>query len=530
MKQAAVAIETPLLEHSGVDIKACSAPVSRTHSLRNRHRRLDHHIHSSRTPLEAQGSQNVLREKKVPREAALAYHLAHHWTKDKMPHRDLNTIYFGEGAYGSNLPPAPTSASTPLLRHYRDDPFAKIRLRPRRRCLRGIIASPLPSRRGSTRRPPWIATSWRRTCWTMRTSHRRVQRRHRHPAPGGLRLEAPSMTRCPPTSHRGCSSMCRSSTAPGRGVSRGYRIHSSRTSTCNNPHDSRRALSHVPRRLGRGARHATGEARHGGRQRLHKPPSTFRRTATVSPGFIVQALHPATALGQGISPSATYNFEPRRSSRLRTRRTSTSPVPNSATSTTGAPASNCTIHSDNSVYAELAGRLQRQVLQAALQPRRQWRTKALRRTAHRWVSGPRSLPTRRGPGAIDPGVTPLEMAYALPTSSHGARSRGNLDERPARTTPPLRPRAGCDRQGHRPTPQDDRGEQDQPSVLSPSVASTIRASSTSTSSREPAGCQFGDNDDGARPNDRENGDAWVLGATSTSRPASGGPHADPTRR
>ncbi len=34
------------------------------------------------------------------REAALAYRLEHHWSKDKILTEYLNTIYFGEGAYG----------------------------------------------------------------------------------------------------------------------------------------------------------------------------------------------------------------------------------------------------------------------------------------------------------------------------------------------------------------------------------------------------------------------------------------------
>ena len=34
------------------------------------------------------------------REAALAYRLERHWSKDKILTEYLNTIYFGEGAYG----------------------------------------------------------------------------------------------------------------------------------------------------------------------------------------------------------------------------------------------------------------------------------------------------------------------------------------------------------------------------------------------------------------------------------------------
>ncbi len=47
--------------------------------------------------LEAQDSRTVFQKF---REAALAYRLERHWSKDKILTEYLNTIYFGEGAYG----------------------------------------------------------------------------------------------------------------------------------------------------------------------------------------------------------------------------------------------------------------------------------------------------------------------------------------------------------------------------------------------------------------------------------------------
>jgi penicillin-binding protein 1A len=47
--------------------------------------------------LEAEGSRTILEKF---REAALAYKLERHWSKDKILTEYLNTIYFGEGAYG----------------------------------------------------------------------------------------------------------------------------------------------------------------------------------------------------------------------------------------------------------------------------------------------------------------------------------------------------------------------------------------------------------------------------------------------
>ncbi len=62
---------------------------------------------SSRTRWQAQTKRTVFEKL---REAALAYHLSHKWSKDKILTEYLNTIYFGNGAYGIE------SAAAHLLR------------------------------------------------------------------------------------------------------------------------------------------------------------------------------------------------------------------------------------------------------------------------------------------------------------------------------------------------------------------------------------------------------------------------------
>ena len=47
--------------------------------------------------LSAQGNRTVFQKL---REAALAYHLERKWSKDKILTQYLNTVYFGNGAYG----------------------------------------------------------------------------------------------------------------------------------------------------------------------------------------------------------------------------------------------------------------------------------------------------------------------------------------------------------------------------------------------------------------------------------------------
>ncbi|MDX6573481.1 MAG: penicillin-binding protein, partial [Gaiellales bacterium] len=99
MKQAAVAIEdSRFYEHSGVDFRgmarAAFADVIPGGSTQGASTITQQFVKNA---LEAQASRTVFEKF---REAALAYHLERQWDKDKILTQYLNTIYFGEGAYG----------------------------------------------------------------------------------------------------------------------------------------------------------------------------------------------------------------------------------------------------------------------------------------------------------------------------------------------------------------------------------------------------------------------------------------------
>jgi penicillin-binding protein 1A len=99
IKNAVVSIEdSRFYEHSGVDFRGIGRAL------------IQDVLHQSaqqgastiteqfvKNALEAEGSRTVLEKF---REAALAYRLERHWSKDKILTEYLNTIYFGEGAYG----------------------------------------------------------------------------------------------------------------------------------------------------------------------------------------------------------------------------------------------------------------------------------------------------------------------------------------------------------------------------------------------------------------------------------------------
>ena len=99
VKNAVVAIEDArFYEHDGVDFQGIGrALVQDLLSLSARQGASTITQQFVKDALEAQSNRTVLQKF---REAALAYRLEQRWSKDKILTEYLNTIYFGEGAYG----------------------------------------------------------------------------------------------------------------------------------------------------------------------------------------------------------------------------------------------------------------------------------------------------------------------------------------------------------------------------------------------------------------------------------------------
>ncbi len=99
IKNAVISIEDKrFYEHNGVDLRGMSRALLVGHHLgRGRAGRLDDHPAVREERPHGAERQDGVRE---AREAALAYHLEHKWSKQKILDNYLNTIYFGNGAYG----------------------------------------------------------------------------------------------------------------------------------------------------------------------------------------------------------------------------------------------------------------------------------------------------------------------------------------------------------------------------------------------------------------------------------------------
>jgi penicillin-binding protein 1A len=99
IKNAVVSIEdSRFYEHNGVDFQGIARALIKdvlSQSAQQGASTITEQF--VKNALEAEGSRTVFEKF---REAALAYRLERHWTKDKILTEYLNTIYFGEGAYG----------------------------------------------------------------------------------------------------------------------------------------------------------------------------------------------------------------------------------------------------------------------------------------------------------------------------------------------------------------------------------------------------------------------------------------------
>ena len=99
IKNAVVSIEDArFYEHSGVDFEGIGrALVKDVLSMSAAQGASTITQQFVKNALEAQGDRTLFVKFK---EAALAYRLEHHWSKDKILTEYLNTVYFGQGAYG----------------------------------------------------------------------------------------------------------------------------------------------------------------------------------------------------------------------------------------------------------------------------------------------------------------------------------------------------------------------------------------------------------------------------------------------
>jgi penicillin-binding protein 1A len=542
MKQAAVAIEDKrFYEHNGIDLpgmfRAGLADVIPGGSVQGASTITEQFVKNA---LEAQGSRTVFQKF---REAALAYHLEHKWTKDKILTEYLNTIYFGEGAYGIEA-----AARTyfgwnhPGCGQSEADPCAKDLTPPEAAMLAGIIASPSAF---SPRINPQAATDRRNLVLSNMLDQGDIpEEEYDGPGQGiNVQIPVPSQIHHPTDDSLSpyYTSWLRQQVVDlygaGRAFGAGYQIHSSldldMQDTAQEIADS--TLAGVePTASVVVIDNATGEVKAmvGGND-YQDHPFNLATNGHRQPGSSFKPFTLATALSQGISPSTSYSSN-EKVFKVPHSKNEYFDVHNYDDTYYGSSSlETCTIHSDNSCYAELAlGRSIRCVSGCGGSPAIRGGTKRIAHTAHEMgLSTDFSTNPSMVLGAIDPGVTPLEMAYAFETiATGGERVGGNLDTTPGpnNTVTDLGPVAI-----HKVTgPNGNMIAENKTKkirVLSQGVADTIKSILTeNVQSGTGVLAQSAPNAWGKTGTTENNGDAWFCGGTDHMTACVWVGHADST--
>ena len=256
------------------------------------------------------------------REAALAYHLTRKWSKERILTEYLNTVYFGNGAYGIEAAARTYFGADPNhdgLRHARQRHVRRSSSRPpRRRCWRR--SSPRRARYDPVahprRRHGAGATSCSRRCssraaspsrsTTTRSSEPLLRRRSRPP-----HVEHPRGHRV--LHDRGCASSLVDQLGAAAGV-RGRPARSGRRSTSSSRGRAEQAVNNWlswpgrarPPRSSRSTTRPARSARWSAARDYDKAPFNLATQGQRQPGSSFKPFILAEALRQGIGPGAVF--------------------------------------------------------------------------------------------------------------------------------------------------------------------------------------------------------------------------------
>ncbi|HEY7266466.1 MAG TPA: transglycosylase domain-containing protein [Solirubrobacterales bacterium] len=528
MKEAAVAIEDRrFYEHGGIDIQGMARaavqdliPGGSTQGASTITQQF------VKNAIEAQGDRTIFEKF---REAALASEIERHWDKDKILTEYLNTIYYGEGAYGIEA-----AARTYFGWNHQGcgqpghEMCAKDLTPPEAAMLAGIITSPSAF---SPRANPQAAMD-RRNLVLQKMLEQGDITQDEYDGPGqGINTQIPVASEIAKPSVDSeapyFSSWLRQQVVdlygPGRSFGGGLTVHSTLDMEMQNTAQeiAQSTLAGVaPTASVVVLDNETGgvKAMVGGND-FQNHPFNLATNGHRQPGSAFKPFTLATALTQGISPNNSYASN-EKIFKVPHSKHEYFDVHNYADEYYGSSTLyDATLHSDNSVYAELGlGRTDRCVQGCGGSPAVKGGTKTIAHTAHRM-----GLETKFSTnpsmilGAIDPGVSPLEMAHAYQTiASGGERVGGNLDASLGPNNNPyqLAPVA-IDKVTE---PGGDTIAEDKPRkirVLSQSVADEVKSilRANVLGGTGTAAESTGHNAWGKTGTTENNGDAWFCGGT-----------------
>jgi penicillin-binding protein 1A len=509
IKNAVVSIEdSRFYEHNGVDFqgigRALLKDVLSQSAAQGASTITEQFVKNA---LEAEGSRTVFEKF---REAALAYRLERHWSKDKILTEYLNTIYFGEGAYGieaaartyfGNAHPGCGTATAPCASVL--EPWEAA-------TLAAIIASPsaydpkIYPENALMRRNIVLEKMYEQGYIT----HEQFDEGRHQALPPPDDIEPPKLDSKAPY----FTAWLRQQLVERYGASKAFfgglkvkstldlRLQEAAEEAVNS------YLGYLPATASvvvLDNKNAGVKAMVGG-PNFETKPFNLATQGHRQPGSSIKPFTLITALGEGISPYTTFESAPQYIHYGKNNE-EVFEVNNDEDSYLGSCDIVCaTTYSDNSIYAQLG-------LEALKGKTIQDRTHSIAGTIHKMgYSDPISTNPSMVLGGLEVGVTPLGWAYAYSTiGNNGDRVSGTLAPRPGDS--PVAYTQVTDRDGH--TIKDGDNDSIHTQVISAGVAEeakrileTVVSSGTGVNADTGASGQWGKT--GTTEN---NGDAWFCG-------------------
>jgi penicillin-binding protein 1A len=511
IKNAVVSIEdSRFYEHSGVDFqgigRALVKDILSQSAAQGASTITEQFVKNA---LEAQDSRTLFVKF---REAALAYRLERHWTKDEILTQYLNTIYFGEGAYGieaaarTYFGKAHPGCGTP------NEPCASVLEPWEAATLAGVIASP------SAYDPKaYPENSLSRRNLVLEKMYEQGYLTHEQFDEGSQQALPPPDDIEPPTLDSRApyfTAWLRQQLVERYGAAKAFfgglkvkstidlRLQGAAEEAVNSYLGYSPATASV---VVIDNKNAGVKAMVGG-PNFQTKPFNLATQGHRQPGSSIKPFTLITALEEGISPYTTYESAPQEF-HFGKNGQETFVVTNDEDSYLGTCDIVCaTTNSDNSIYAQLA-------LEGLKGKTIEDRTRSIASTIHRMGYGdPISTNPAMVLGGLTLGVTPLGWTYAYTTiANDGDRVSGTLAARPGNS--PVAYTQVTDQDGHtiRDGDNDSRHTQVVPEDVAQeakSILETVVSSGTGVNADIGASGQWGKT--GTTEN---NGDAWFCGAT-----------------
>jgi penicillin-binding protein 1A len=511
VKNAVVSIEDArFYEHSGVDFQGIGRALIRdilSQSAAQGASTITEQF--VKNALAAQGSRTLFEKF---REAALAYRLERHWSKDKILTEYLNTIYFGEGAYGIEA-----AARTYFGRAHpgcgtATEPCAAVLEPWEAATLAAIIASPsaydpkIYPENALMRRNIVLEKMYEQGYITQT----QLEEGSQQALPAPSEIEPPKLDSRAPY----FTSWLRQQLVDRYGAAKaffgGLKVKTTLDLRLQNAAEEavNSYLGYLPPTASvvvLDNKTAGVKAMVGG-PNFETKPFNLATLGHRQPGSSIKPFTLITALEEGISPETVYESAPQEF-HFGKHGQETFVVHNDEDSYLGSCSIICaTTYSDNSIYAQLA-------LEGLQGKTIEDRTRSIAATIHKMgYRDPISTNPAMVLGGLKEGVTPLGWAYAYMTiANDGDRVSGTLAPEPGDS--PVAYTQVEDQDGHTIKGGDNDSTHEQ--VLSESTASeaksileTVVSSGTGTHANIGAPGQWGKT--GTTEN---NGDAWYCGAT-----------------